>query len=141
MGMKWIITRKHSIQNWHDDNRSVLIAHQVSQALSCCRDPFVNGLVAVGMSYGLPNQGGKLPLGQLLFLEHHTSDDDSVNDVKLGQTIVNLLFENAVSDILLHAIWIPDFLARMFQCTRVNQTAAALIWAATTVAETIVPGR
>ena len=146
MVMKWRIIRRHKkSRGWVNTNLgfilSVGIVHQISQALGCGGNPLMHGLMTVLLPDGLTDQSSQLALSYFAFMEYHAADNDPVNCIHLRQAPVNLLLEDPIGDIILHAVRISYLFTDALQRVHGNGISAAAIRTVGTVTEADVPGR
>lgn len=96
-------------------------------------------LVTVLLTDGLGDKSRQLALSNLLLVEYHTPDNDPIDGVHLGQAAVNLLLEDPVSNIFLHAVWVGNLFTDSFQCVHGYCITAPAIRTVGAITHTDVP--
>ena len=99
----------------------------------------MNCLVDVTLPNGLRYQSCQLTLSNLTFVEHFAPDDDPVDCIHLRQATVNLLFEEAVSHIILHAEGVSHFCADAFQSLYIDSVSIATVGAVCAITQADMP--
>ena len=120
---------------------SVGIVQKICQSLCRRRNALVDSLVGVFLPGSFSDQRCQLTLGHITLMEHHAPDNDAIDGVHLRQATVNLLPEEAIGHVILHAIGVSNLLANALQCIHGDSVATTAIRAIGAVAEADMPCR
>lgn len=115
--------------------------YQIREVFSYSGNALVHRLMAVLLADSFADQRSNLSLRHTVLMEHSAAYDDLINGYHLRQVTINLLLEEAISDIFFHTIRVSHFFADKLQRFHWNGIAATMIRAIGTIAHANVPSR